>query len=410
MFSKKLLLASSLACLSVPTMAQPPETLAALIQQTWAQNPSLEAAKTAVAAARVRAEGANRPFYNPSLELDAERAANSTALSVGMTQAFDWANKQGSQADIARLQINFTKAEQQALRRQIAIETSMALVRYQNTRIMLNLAKKRSDLMQQFADTVQKRYQAGDMRALDAALATLAHSEALMQQAAIRGDLADNAASLQAVTGLTLETWPSLPNALPSLNQHDKPRLLRALPSLQVLQAQMETATARIQLARRERKADPIFGIRAGRAGSDNMLGLSLELPLFVRNNFASAVKAAALDVDQHKQLYQATYRRAAAQFDGATQRFQQIQQAWQTWQSIGQQAQQEQARLLTQLWQAGELTASDYLIQAKQNVDTETAAMDLKGTLWQAAIAWLAASGQVENWLALDKTTGSSK
>ena len=72
---------------------------------------------------------------------------------------------------------------------------------------------------------------------------------------------------------------------------------------------------------------------------------------------------------------------------------------------SAGQQAHRDQIILLEKMWQAGELTATDFLIQAKQNIDTLMTATSLKGEVWQAAIAWLEASGQVEIWLGIEPT-----
>ena len=145
------------------------------------------------------------------------------------------------------------------------------------------------------------------------------------------------------------------------------------------------------------------MGLRGGRDGASNMLGLTLEIPLFVRNDFSAEVTAAALDMSQQQQLYQETYRRALAKLDGANQRFQNTRQTWKNWLKQGQKAQQTQEKLLNKLWQAGELTASDYLIQAKQNVDTAMTATQLQAELLQALISLLAASGQIEQWAGLD-------
>ena len=60
--------------------------------------------------------------------------------------------------------------------------------------------------------------------------------------------------------------------------------------------------------------------------------------------------------------------------------------------------------RLLEQMWQAQELSATDFLIQAKQNIDTQATATGLKRELWLSAVAWLSASGQIETWLGMNK------
>jgi cobalt-zinc-cadmium efflux system outer membrane protein len=146
--------------------------------------------------------------------------------------------------------------------------------------------------------------------------------------------------------------------------------------------------------------AAPTVGIRAGREGTDTLLGVSLEIPLFVRNDFKAGVRVASYEASVAQQAYQVAYRRAQARLNGSLGRYQNTKRAWNVWVTEGQEAQREQVDLLDKMWQAGELTATDYLIQAKQSIDTQKAATLLMGEVWQAKIAWLDASGQVTHWL----------
>lgn len=375
-------------------------SLQVFIQQIWSESPAVKSTRAALEASRARGVGAGRPLYNPSLTLDAQRADIGTT-SIGLSQTIDWGDKRGALTNIASSESRAAEATLIGTRQSIAVEALYALARYQTAQTMRELAQRRSDLMKRFADTVRKRYSAGDMNALDASLARVAYSESLMQQAVTEGDLAESAAALQAVTGLDLTTWPMLPQELSSLpDEVDEMALIKSLPRLVVLQTQVDAARARVQLARRENRPDPTIGIRGGREGSTNLFGLTLEIPLFVRNDFTAEAQSAAHDADQKAQDYLDAERRSRAQLEGALHRFQNMIHAWQAWTTTGQQAHAEQADLLEQLWQAEELTASDYLVQAKQSVDTQAAATSLVGDVWQAAIAWLDASGQIENWL----------
>jgi len=218
---------------------------------------------------------------------------------------------------------------------------------------------------------------------------------------------------LQAVTGLALGLelahWPQLPSELAPPPEQVDSALLQSLPALTVLRSRMESAKARIRLAEREGRADPTIGIHAGREGSETLLGLSLEIPLFVRNNFKAEVRVASHEAVGEELVYRDAHRRAKARLDGSLGRFQNTTRAWRAWVATGQQAHREQMNLLEQLWQAGELTATDFLIQAKQNIDTQVAATTLMGEVWQAAITWLDASAQVEEWLGIATQTKNS-
>ncbi len=437
MFFKKNLLVGILACLMLPawaTATAAPEhkkitpefketplsissndgrnidpSLLVFIQKVWAESPTMQGAQAAIEAARARAEGADRPIYNPSLALDAERSDINTA-SIGFSQTLDWSNKREAQTRIANQEVQATIAELKETRQRIAVETLDALTQYVTAQEMRALALRRSQLMKGFIDAVKQRQAAGDMGALDGTLAQVTYSEALMQQAASESELAEAEAALQAVTGLTpsldQSRWPQLPRELATPPEQVDPALLQSLPTLAVLHSRMKAAESRIHLIEREGRADPTIGIRAGREGSETLLGLSLEIPLFVRNDFKADVRAASHEAVAEELAYRDAYRRAKARLDGSLGRFQNTSSAWRAWIITGQQAHREQAKLLEQLWQAGELTATDFLIQAKQNIDTQVAATALKGQVWQAAIAWLDASAQVENWLGATSNT----
>ncbi len=420
MFLKKCLLASALASLVLPVWAViTPEnkaysllisdketqkidsSLTEFIQQVWAENPAMQGAQAAVDAAQARAAGAGRPLYNPELAVDAERT-NVNTTSIGLNQTIDWSDKQQAQTHIAHQKVQAAIAELQQTRQDIAVETLDALSGYFTAQEMQILALRRSQLMKNFVDTVKQRQAAGDMDALDGTLAHVTYSEALMQQAASESELSEAEAALQAVTGLDLHTWPLLPSELAAPQQQSNKVLLQSLPALAVLRSRMEAAKARIRLAEREGRADPTIGVRLGRDGSETLLGLSLQLPLFVRNNFKAEVRAASHEAINEELVYRDALRRAKARLNGSLGRFQNTRRAWQAWIATGQQAQHEQMNLLEQLWQAGELTATDFLIQAKQNIDTQAAATTLKGEVWQSAISWLNASGQVGDWLGI--------
>ncbi len=429
MFIKKYLLTGVLSCLLLPawTQAAPvskkvaPEftetpllisanavrkvdpALRAFMQKVWAQSPAVQGAQAAVEAAQARAEGAGRPIYNPSLALDAERTDINTG-SIGFSQALDWNDKRGAQSRIADQEVQAASAGLTNTQQGIAVETLGALTQYITAQEMQSLALRRSQLMKGFIDTVKQRQAAGDMGALEGTLAQVTYSEALMQQAASASELAEAEAALQAVTGfvlgLGLTQWPQLPAELAPPPERVDSALLQSLPALAVLRSRMEAAKSRIRLIEREGRADPTIGIRAGRDGVETLVGLSLEIPLFVRNNFKAEVRVAAHEAVGEELVYRDAQRRAKARLDGSLGRFNNTSRAWGAWVATGQQAHREQMNLLDQMWQAGELTATDFLIQAKQNIDTQVAATVLKGEVWQAAIAWLDASGQIGSWL----------
>jgi len=380
-------------------------SLQAFIQQVWSESPVAQGAQATIEAARASAEGADKPLHNPALALDTERTAINTT-TIGLSQTLDWSDKQAALTRIANQAVQSATAELLEIRQRIAVEALDALARHFAAREMQTLAHRRRQLMKGFIDTVKQRQAAGDMTALDVTLAQVVYSEALMAQAARESELAEAEAALQAVSGLTVARWPQLPQELAPPPQRADPALLESLPELIVLRSRVEAAKARINLAERQGRVDPTIGIRAGREDSESLLGLSIEIPLFVRNSYKELIRVASHQAIAEEQAYRDARRRANARLAGALGRFENTSRAWRAWVGTGQQAHREQMNLLEQMWQAGDLSATDFLIQAKQNIDTQAAATTLMGEVWQAAIAWLDASGQVEDWLGIASTT----
>jgi cobalt-zinc-cadmium efflux system outer membrane protein len=58
---------------------------------------------------------------------------------------------------------------------------------------------------------------------------------------------------------------------------------------------------------------------------------------------------------------------------------------------------------VLRRLWESGEISTTDFLVQVRQTLDTRENALELESTMWRAWFEWLAASGQVEAWLGLE-------
>ena len=425
MLLKRTLLAGVCACFVLPVWADfsPPSpstpallishnerqkveaSLTSFIEKVWAESPAIKAAKEVIQVALAHEEGADQPLYNPSLVLDAERSQVNTTV-IGFNQTLDWGDRRDAQRLVANKQVLMAQSKLQQTKQKVAIETLTALAKYNTAHQMQALGLRRTELMKGFIDTVKQRQFAGDMGALEGALAQVTYSEAIMQQAALDSQLAEAGAALQSVTGLSLAQWPLLPNTLAAPPEQVDEGWLNRLPDLKVLRHRLEMLKARVAVLERETSTTPTVGVRAGREGSEALLGVTLEIPLLVRNDFKAGVRAASYEVRVEQQQYQEAYRRAKASLEGSLARYQNTTRAWQIWLNEGQTAQHEQAYLLEKMWQAGELTATDYLIQAKQNLETQKAATELMGEVWQAAMVWLDASGKTLDWLNMNADT----
>lgn len=369
----------------------------------WETHPSVQAAQAAVDTARSRMNAASQPLYNPELDIDAEKASSNT-VSIGLSQRIDWADKRSIKSSIGDFELLVAEADFAALRQKIAVRISDALSRYYAAEELHTLANSRVSLLVRFFTIAENRYKAGDIGQVDLELAKLALSAANLQVASTKADLISSKQLLMETTGLIQEDWPALPKNLPNIDKaiSDSNALLDKLPDLRALRAIAEASKMRINLAERFRQPDPTVSFRGGREESDVLIGLNLSIPLFVRNTFKAEVDVASNEAIVQEKLLQDAFFRARTRYLISNESYRMIVNALNEWLSSGQTTLVERVKLLQRLWEAGELSAPDYLIQVREGLDVEIAGIELRGKVWQSWFEWLDASGEIETWLGL--------
>jgi len=367
-------------------------------------NPRVQAASAAVDASRARQEAAGKALYNPELELDAEKTDIRTE-TIGVSQTIDWGDQRGARTEVAQYENKAVLAGFQFVRQELANQLITGLAEYHASNQLNLLAQRKSQLMQDFAELASQRYNAGDLNQVELDLAQLAANEALLQLAETSNAVAQSLQILYSITGSATNEWPSLPEQLPSLDfsSVDVDSTLRRLPEFQQAQASMAASRARIKVATSETTANPTIGLRAGREGSESLAGLTLSIPLFVRNNFQAEVTAANADAIESERHAEHAWRVSNARLISSAKTYSVTRKAWQQWLATGKTPLQRRITLLKRLWKTGELSTTDYLVQLRQTLDTQAAAVSLQGQLWKSWFGWLAASGNTTNWLGLE-------
>lgn len=381
--------------------AEPSPALKRLVEQALDENPGVRAARAAVEASEARSRAADQPIYNPELALDTETAEKRTS-TIGIYQSIDWSDKRAARAGVAAQEVEIRYAQLGAVQQGVAGELVASIARLHGARAVLQLAQHRARLMQRFADLSQQRARAGDINQIEFDLAQLAASQARLRSSQASADVAQAEQDLAAVTGERRRDWPALPTQLPVIEPFDADTILMKLPEVQIQRAQVGAARNRVELRSRERRADPTIGVRGGREGSDNLVGLSLSVPLFVRNNYRAEVDAANADLIQAQREGNDVYQRALARLRSASERYRLAHDAWSNWQRTGEPSIDRQVALLERIWRAGELSTADYLVQLNQALDTRAEALTVRARLWQAWVDWLVASARIDEWLDL--------
>jgi cobalt-zinc-cadmium efflux system outer membrane protein len=370
-------------------------------------NPRVQAARAAMNTSRALESAAGRPLYNPELEADYENAVDRT-WQVGIGQTLDWNGKRKARTSVAASDRQAIEAEYLATKRDLAVELMSGLTVYQTGVQRDGLAAERQRVMREFAELAQRRFDAGDLNQVEADLATLAFMDAQIQRATAAADLAE---AKQAVRNLTLITtsvqWPSVDLKLPDIPTVNNPQeLVMHLPEVQAAQRRVDAADALVELREREQRPDPTVSLRGGREDDSTLVGINLSIPFYIRNSFKYEVSAAIAERDYAQQLVDDLLRHAYARFLSASERYELSRNAWDGWEQTGQISLERQGDLLQRMWEAGELSTTDFLVQLRQTLDTRESALKLKLTMWRAWFEWLAASGQVDKWLGQEESS----
>ncbi len=372
------------------------------VQTVVETNPRVQAARAALDASGSLRDAASRPLYNPALSLDAENADVDTR-AIGISQTLDWSGKRKARTAVADFDRLAMEAEYLAARWAVIVELLEGLAQHQTGVERDALAESRRQLMQDFADLAQRRFDAGDLNQVEFELARLASTEARIQKATAGAGLAEARQSVRNIAPrLPAAQWPSLPNSMPALPQTaaDPQALVQQLPNVVAVRRQVESANAVVELRRRERRPDPTVSLTGGEVDGETLVGLNVSIPLFVRNSFNYEVSAAMAERSQAQQIADDVMQRAHARLISAAERYQLSRGAWGDWELTGQTSLTSQTEQLRKLWQSGELSTTDYLVQLRETLDIQESALDLREALWRAWFEWLWASGQVDAWL----------
>ena len=364
-------------------------------------NPRVRAARSALNASGAFHLAASQPLYNPRFSFESQHSHEDRHY-LGLRQRIDLVDKRSARTSVASADRLAVHAEYIFTRRAVTADLLSGLAGYQTGVEREALATKRVRLMRDFATLTKKRFEAGDMARVEFNLAILVFADARMQQATVRTTLID---ARQQVTNLIppniTTPWPTLEAGLPALPaQDDLEALLTALPEVQAAQRRIDSAKAAITLRQRQRVLDPTVGVTRGEEAGEGLWGVNLTLPLPLRNPFRYEVTAAYRQYQQAQQTVNDILRRARARLVNAFERYRIAHNAWQDWQRIGPSSAQQQADHLRRLWQAGELNATEFLVQTSRTIDSQDSALQLRQALWLAWFEWLVASGKVDEWL----------
>jgi cobalt-zinc-cadmium efflux system outer membrane protein len=274
-------------------------TFDAALSQARANAPQLMAARARIDEARARLLGASARFRdNPVFDIDAgpRRGASQTwDISAGFGQVFETGGQRGARIAGAEAEIVAASAgADEALRlltREVAIAYVRAVAAQERRRLLADAEASANQLLQ----ASQRRYEAGDIAALDLNLTRIAAARARAELARSDADRSDALRPLRIALGLSADADVSLEDVLDRAPA-PAPLLMAALPQAPAIRqadAEIEQTRADQRLGAALKRPDLGARLSVSREQDDHILlgGLSITLPRF---NNGQALRAEA--------------------------------------------------------------------------------------------------------------------
>ncbi|MFV2059683.1 MAG: TolC family protein [Gammaproteobacteria bacterium] len=377
-----------------------PEKLKQFINSVVVDHPRLLEERARLEVARANLRAADQALYNPELEIDSEKTDIKTS-TLQLSQTIDFGDKQGARTSVAQAELVQADAEFEIAKQSLVFELLSALAMQHTRNEIFLLVQQNLELMKEFATISEQRHSAGDVNLVERNLARLAYSEAIMTYAQAASDASSTKEHLRALLGKPLNNIPDLPDNLPDAKlPADKEKFILSLPAVRLERAKVSSAQKTVDLRQSEKSWDPTIAIRGGKEDEETLTGITLSIPLNIRNSFTAEVQAAKHELIQTEYRAQQFYREQRATVLSRTQRYALLQQAWVTWRENGKTSIQQQLQLIKRLWKIGDMSTTVYLVQLKQSIDTQTAGLELRGKLWQSAFEWMNSTASIINWL----------
>jgi len=381
------------------------KTLSEWLVANVTQHPTVLAAKAAVEASEFQQLAAAKALYNPELALATESVDEVTTTSLGISQTIDWGDRRGANIKFASAQLRGKQSQLSLSQQQLSLSLLTALSKQHTSQALIALATQRSELMQRFVNLARQRFSHGDLTRVEVDLAKLSYAQARFSQTSAQADFMRAQQQLIALTGVALDDWPLMPTNYPEpvAAGADKEAWVQRLATMQLALATIESAQALIKQRQAQAVVQPTLALHAGKEESDHIVGLTLSLPLPLRNDFSAEVGAANAVLIQAKREAHAQFRELSSRYEISLGSYRLSRDAWLFWQQFAADSLAEHIRLLERLWQAGELSSSDYVIQLGQALQTKASAIQQRGKLWLDWAQWQHASGHIEQCLLKD-------
>ncbi len=367
-----------------------PLTLEHAWQLAEQANPTLKSAQANLATAEGQlADARGLLWNNPQLaaERDRRRVAQPSASAdiqrewrAELSQTLEIAGQHGHRRAAAEQELSALRETIEEARRQLRAEVEQKFVRVVSLQLRAEMETGLVDLIKNNSAVTRKRFDAGEDTKLDANLAEVELGRASNQLEIVAELLIQARADLATLLQLPAEKLPTVKGSLdlkPEL-PYTVDQLLTAAASraqLRALDYREQAARNRLGLERAAVYPDVTVGLSSAREGPgdarEKLVGLSVSIPLpFFRRNAAGIGKASA-ELTQAEIEKQAAGRDTRARVLTLWQKLDSLRQRVRRMDQSVLQRLEENQRLSTAAYRAGEISLVQMLLATRQVLDT---------------------------------------
>lgn len=361
------------------------------------QHPDVLAARQQWLGSNASADAMEPPQYNPTLSTDLERIGAEDNFRFGVSQTIDWWNI----SRVRQLQASHLRSAAESRYRQEVLDKTAdalaALVEWRAAKRVAVVTQTQQQQLNTLLELVEKRQQAGDLGSVDAELAFLSLSQQLAQAAEVEAALQKAEIRVRELlpewslerSGIPDDFWPS------SIGSPTDEALLHH-PIVASAYARWQSLKVETKVTQLAARAEPTVGLNAGRDGGENVVGLTLSMPLNVRNNFNAEIRAASraeLEAEAH---FQAAHRKQRFDWQAAQAVWQRFDRQYRRWQTLVLGRITNSAELLERQWRSGDLSTPNYLLALNQRAESLRAGIELEKQTRLALTAALQQSGRL--------------
>jgi cobalt-zinc-cadmium efflux system outer membrane protein len=324
---------------------------------------------------QIAAERVRRTVPDPGLGERTQRE-----WSTGLTQTLEIAGQQGYRRTAAEQELAALRETVEEARRQLRAEVEQKFVRIVALQLRAEMETGLVDLIKENSAVTRKRFDAGEDTRLDANLAEVELGRARNQLETVGEQLIQARAELATLLQLPAERLPTVKGTLlvkPGL-PYTLDQLLTAAASraqLRALDHREQAARNRLGLERAATYPDITLGLNSAREGPGDArekvvgLSVSIPLPLFRRN--AAGIGKASAELTQAEIEKQAAGRDTRARVLALWQKLDSLRHRTQRLDQSVLQRLEENQRLSTAAYRAGEISLIQMLLATRQVLDT---------------------------------------